>query len=127
MNSEIILRHTHWQLSPLNEAQPIQGEDDLHQCIATILSTRKGSDVLRPTFGSSHFDYLDQPFDIAVPNMVREIFMALSQWEKRIEVQAVKVSGLAPHFHFEIVWVVKDEVARQIYTTYFSQGASHAN
>ncbi len=95
----------------------IQGEDDLHQCIINILSTRKGTDVLRPDFGSDHFDYLDQPFDIAVPNMVREIFVAIDKWEKRVIVQEVLISGEAPHFHFNVKWCVAEDVARQIYTT----------
>ncbi|KMK51947.1 phage baseplate protein [[Actinobacillus] muris] len=110
------IQHTHWQIAPAH-LEAVQGEDDLHQCIATILTTRKGSDVLRPDFGSDHFDYLDQPFDIAVPNMVREIFVAIGKWEKRVIVQNVVINGTAPHFHFRIEWVVAEDVARQIYTT----------
>lgn len=120
MNTQT-LQHTHWQLSP-NEHRPISGEDDLHQCICNILSTRKGSDVLRPDFGSNHFDYLDQPFDIAVPNMVREIFVAIERWEKRVIVQEVLISGEAPHFFFRVQWCVAEDVARQIYTTEVSYG-----
>lgn len=96
-------KHTHWQIAPEN-VEHIQGEDDLHQCIRNILSTRKGSDILRPDFGSDHFDYIDQPYDIAVPNMVREIFVAIDNWEKRVVVQEVKISGIAPHFEFQIEW-----------------------
>lgn len=108
--------HTHWQIAP-TDSKPVQGENDLHQCIYNILSTQKGSDVLRPEFGSNHFDYIDQPFDIAVPNIVREIFVALQKWEKRIEVQAVNVSGIAPNYHFQIHWQVVEDLSRQIYTT----------
>lgn len=115
------LQHTHWQIAPL-DVDSIQGEADLHQCIKHILSTRKGSDVLRPEFGSNHFDYIDQPFDIAVPNMVREIFIAIAQWEKRVIVQKVEISGTAPHFHFHIAWCVAEDVSRQIYATEFANG-----
>lgn len=110
------LQHTHWQIAPVDVEQ-IQGEDDLHQCIRNILSTRKGSDVLRPQFGSAHLDYIDQPYDIALPNIVREIHQAIAQWEKRIVIQQVKVSGIAPHFDLSILWAVKDDIARQIYQT----------
>lgn len=120
MNTSSFL-HTHWQLAPLNE-DSIEGEADLHQCIKTILSTRKGSDVLRPDFGSNHFDYIDQPFDIAVPNMVREMFIAIATWEKRVVVQKVNVIGSAPHFTFQIQWAVADEIVRQIYTTELTHG-----
>lgn len=113
------LRHTHWQIAP-NDIDHIQGEDDLHQCIKNILATRKGSDVLRPEFGSNHFDYLDQPFDIAVPNMVREIFIAIERFEKRVVLQQVYISGQAPHFTFNLQWRIAEALSRQIYTTEFS-------
>ena len=109
-------KHTHWQIPP-DDLTHIQGEEDLHQCIRNILNTRKGQDVLRPDFGSNHFDYIDQPFDMAVPNFVREIFMAIEKWEKRVVVQEVNVSGEAPHFYFVIKWAVAEDVRRQIYST----------
>lgn len=115
MNSQNF-KHTHWQIAP-DGIEHVQGEEDLHQCIRNILSTRKGSDVLRPDFGSDHFDYIDQPYDIAVPNFVREIYIAIEKWEKRVVVQEVHVSGQAPHFNFEIKWSVADDIGRQIYTT----------
>lgn len=110
------VQHTHWQIAP-QHLDSVQGEDDLHQCIRNILSTCKGTDVLRPTFGSNHFDYIDQPFDLAVPNMVREIFLAIAEWEKRVIVQEVNISGTAPHFAFQIVWAVAEDVERAIYST----------
>lgn len=110
------ISHIHWQIPP-NNTLDTQGENDLHQCIYNILSTHKGSDVLRPEFGSNHFDYIDQPFDIAIPNIVREIFIALQKWEKRIEVQKVDVSGTAPQYHLRIYWQVVEDLSRQIYTT----------
>lgn len=116
MNTVNPFQHTHWQLPRFDE-ESVQGEADLHRCIEQILSTRVGSDVLRPDFGSNHFDYIDQPFDVAVPNMVREIFTAISKWEKRVIVQKVNVEGAAPHFTFQIIWVVAEEVERQIYST----------
>ncbi|OOS24646.1 GPW/gp25 family protein [Moraxella pluranimalium] len=112
----INLTHAHWQIAPTG-VSAIQGEDDLHQCVHNILSTRKGSDVLRPNFGSDHFDYIDYPHDVAIPNIVREIHVALTTWEKRIIVQRVSVTGLAPEFHCLIEWAVADDVARQIYKT----------
>ncbi|MCT8721227.1 GPW/gp25 family protein [Glaesserella parasuis] len=115
------LQHTHWQIAP-EGVESIQGEGDLHQCIINILSTRKGSDVLRPDFGSNHFEYIDQPFDIAVPNMVREIFVAIDKWEKRVVVQEVQISGEAPHFFFNVKWYVAEDIERQIYTTEFDYG-----
>ena len=48
------IQHTHWQLAP-TDAATIQGEDDLHQCILNILSTRKGSDIITGEAPEFHF------------------------------------------------------------------------
>lgn len=116
-------QHTHWQIAPHN-LERVEGIEDLHHCITHILATRKGTDILRPGFGSNHFDYLDQPYDLAVPNMVREIFIAIQRFEPRIILQSVNVSGIAPHFTFQLHWAVRDEIERQIYTTELSSYGS---
>lgn len=116
MSTDILT--THWQLAPFNEqANVLQGIEDIHQCIVNILMTQKGSDVLRPEFGSDHFRYIDYPEDIAVPHFVREITTALQRWENRIEVNSVEVSGEAPHFTFTVYWSLTDAVHREIYQT----------
>lgn len=116
MNTNLILS-THWQLAPALNEQAVQGIDDIHQCIANILNTLKGTDILRPEFGSDHFQYIDQPEDIALPNMVREITLALKHWENRIQVESVQISGQAPHFELLINWLPVDEVYRALYQT----------
>lgn len=109
---------THWQLAPTDEQQSIaQGVDDIHLCISNILLTQKGSDVLRPDFGSDHFRYIDQPEDIAIPHMVREITQALKKWEKRIVIDGVQIQGTAPRLAFNIRWSLTDAVYRDIYQT----------
>ena len=120
MNTNQILT-THWQLAPQFENQVVQGIDDIHQCIATILKTLKGTDILRPEFGSDHFQYIDQPEDVALPNMVREITLALKRWETRIEVDSVQISGKAPHFELLIFWTLVDDVYRELYQTQVAQ------
>ena len=81
-----------------------QGADDIDLCIRHILSTRKGSDVLRPDFGSNHFDYLDTPEDVFRPNAVREIVLAVQTWEQRAVVERVLFSGSAPHIQMQVQW-----------------------
>ena len=117
MNTQSTLITTHWQLAPNIENQVVQGIDDIHQCIGHILSTMKGADVLRPEFGSDHFQYIDQPEDVAIPNIVREVTLALQRWEKRINVDSVNVEGTAPHFEFLIFWSLTEDVHREIYAT----------
>lgn len=118
MNTQDSIYSTHWQLSPHDDKSAVvQGIDDIHQCIANILATHKGSDVLRPEFGSDHFRYIDAPEDVAIPNFVREITQALQRWEKRINIEQVLIAGSAPHFTFTVLWALTDAVYPEIHAT----------
>lgn len=106
----------HWQLSQSGSGIT-QGADDIDLCIHNILSTRKGADVLRPDFGSNHFNYLDTPEDVFVPNVVREVVLAIQTWEKRAIVEEVKFEGNAPHITMIVQWHVADDIASNLYQT----------
>ena len=120
-------RSKHWQLAPLEllssggastvSSDVVQGFDDIEQCIFNILSTRKGTDVTRPDFGSNHFDYIDAPEDIFVPNAVREVVLAIQTWEKRAVIDKVVFSGNAPEITMSVHWHAADDVSKEIYTT----------
>ena len=102
MTTQTTPRSRHWQPAPLASGQDIvQDLDDINQCIENILATRKGSDVLRPDFGSNWFDYIDYPEDEFIPNTVREVTFA----------------GHAPHITMTVHWRVADAVAGEIYRT----------
>ena len=109
--------HRHWQLS--HDSTAMTDIDDIHRCIEIILTTKKGSDVLRPTFGSAHLDYLDAPTDILIPNVVREIHLAIQTWEKRAVIKDIYFAGTAPHLTMMIDWQVADSVKGEIYTSEF--------
>lgn len=76
----------HWQpaLQP-SAADPgpngfpdiVENLDDIHQALRIILGTPKGSDPLRPEFGSDLHRYLDYPVDRARPHVVREAVAAI--------------------------------------------------
>ena len=106
----------HWQLSQSGSGIT-QGADDIDLCIHNILSTRKGADVLRPDFGSNHFDYLDTPEDVFIPNVVREVVLAIQTWEKRAVVENVAFEGNAPHITMIVQWRVADDIASNLYQT----------
>lgn len=107
---------THWQLAPGGSGLT-QGADDIDLCIRNILSTRKGADVTRPDFGSNHFDYIDTPEDVFVPNAVREVVLAVQTWEKRAVVENVTFTGNAPHIVMTVHWRVADDVSGEVYRT----------
>ncbi len=106
----------HWQLAPHGHGIT-QGAEDIDLCLHNILSTRKGADVLRCDFGSNHFDYLDTPEDVFVPNVVREVVLAIQTWEKRAIVERVQFEGNAPHTAMIVMWRVADDVSGSLYQT----------
>jgi uncharacterized protein len=85
----------------------VMGVADVDQCIAIILTTPKGTDVLRPTFGTELWKYIDAPINQAGPAVVREVTQSITQWEPRVKVLSVITTPLAgittqPGAHVEI-------------------------
>jgi len=78
------IKAVNWQLSVTELGQVVEGIADIRQCIGTILKTTKGSDPLRPEFGSNIWQYIDKPVTTAVANIAYEILDALTKWETRI-------------------------------------------
>jgi uncharacterized protein len=85
----------------------VMGVDDVDQCIAIILTTPKGSDALRPTFGTDLWKYIDAPIGEAGLAAVREVTQSITQWEPRVRVLSVTTTPLTgvvtqPGAHLEI-------------------------
>lgn len=89
------IRSANWQISAQGVGQIVEGIDDIRQCIQFILTTTKGSDPLRPLFGSDIYRHIDKPVNVAQANISAEILEALELWEKRITVKklAYRISG----------------------------------
>jgi phage baseplate assembly protein W len=81
----------HWQPA-LGGDGFVEDVDDIRQAIAIILRTPRGSDPLRPDFGSRVWLYLDYPIDRARPHVVRETVEAIRRWEPRVSVTRVIVA-----------------------------------
>ena len=65
--------------------------EDITQCVYTILSTVKGSDPLRPDFGSDIYLYLDKPINEMQPMLVYAATEAVQKWEKRIKIKKCRL------------------------------------
>lgn len=81
-----------WSLKLGAIGEVVQGIQDVDQCIRIILTTPKGTDVLRPTFGVDVWLYVDVPINSAVPAIVREVSTAITLWEPRVKVVSVSAS-----------------------------------
>lgn len=75
---------TDWSIRIGNPGEIVTEMDDINQCVAIIITTRKGSDPHRPLFGCDAWKYLDAPASVAIPNVVREVVDSLEAWEARL-------------------------------------------
>jgi len=92
----------------------VEGLNDISQCIQIILTTPKGTDPLRPTFGSDLWQFIDYPINAAIPHMVREVFEAIEIWEPRVNLLSVNIAPVidstaqsGAHLTITSTWQVK--------------------
>ena len=80
------------QVNARGEIALSDGERDIGESIRIILSTQPGERVMRPTFGCRAHELLFEPRDVATETLLRQyVVEALTMWEPRIEILAVKV------------------------------------
>ncbi len=71
----------------------ISGDAHLAQSIADILSTPKGTRVMRRDYGSDLPDLIDQPLNsLTIVDAYQAIASALGQWEPRISVERMEIT-----------------------------------
>jgi phage baseplate assembly protein W len=103
-----------WSLELGSIGGVVQGIRDIDQCLAIILTTPRGSDPLRPTFGADLWRYIDNPISVAIPSIVREVSAAIAMWEPRVAIQSVTVSPASDsgsqsgaHLNVFVTWQLK--------------------
>ena len=68
----------------------------LRQSIGDILTTRRGTRLMRPTYGSRLPELLDHPVnDDTLVEIYAETAQALDEWEPRIRVKRVRLTALS--------------------------------
>lgn len=100
---------TSFQLSTIGVGAIVTGLEDIRQCIDFILRTVKGSDPLRPTFGSDVFDYIDKPLNIAIPNIKKAIFEAIDLWEPRVKIETISHEVKDYDLLFNVTYSITDD------------------
>lgn len=93
---------TNWQLSNQTIGQIAEGIDDIRQCIGIILTNTKGSDPLRPLFGSDIWRFVDNPVNTAVANISAEIIDCIGKWEQRIRIKELVYNIAGNRIDFEL-------------------------
>lgn len=83
------IQSVNWQISRTGFGQIAQGLEDIRQCIFNILTTSRGTDPLRPEFGTLIYQYLDKPVNFAAPKIVSEILDGVRLWEQRVIIRKI--------------------------------------
>lgn len=96
------IKATNWQLSDVMIGQVVEGINDIRQCMGIILTTTKGSDPMRPLFGSDIWQFIDSPINIAVANISAEIIDSIGKWEQRIIIKELTYNINGSRIDFEL-------------------------
>jgi phage baseplate assembly protein W len=79
------------------------------QNVKIILSTIKGSDIHRPTFGSNLYLFIDQPMTaITRGKIMAEIADAIEEWEPRVKIRNVALNKDYERLLISIELEIKD-------------------
>lgn len=73
-----------WQPKLGEPGSVVTDFEDIIQSIKIIVTTPKGSDPLRPTFGSDALHYLDMPVNQGTAPLIADVAMAILAWEPRV-------------------------------------------
>lgn len=109
------IRSADWSLRLGAIGEVVAGIEDVAQCLAIILTTPKGSDPLRPTFGADLWRFVDSPISAALPGIVREARSAIGTWEPRIKVVSITATPVigdsqsGAHLEVTVTWQLKFE------------------
>lgn len=99
-----------WTLSIDGGGAIAEGIEAIRQCIDLIVRTTKGTDPLRPEFGSDVYKYQDQPLNVAIPNMKSAILEAIGIWEHRVSITDITHTiGIPGNIIFNISYTLADK------------------
>lgn len=129
MQDKETIPYQHWSLkvgrmdAATRTLSPHIGEivwavDDLHQSITNLILTPLGAVPTEPEKGCDLQPYIDRSIDIAVPNITRVIWDAITMWEPRIVLQDVQVKEVAfGHLAAEVFWRPVESVLDDLLVT----------
>lgn len=117
------IKTNNWQLSTAGVGVIAQGLADIRQCLDILLRTAKGSDPLRPEFGSDIFKQIGKPLNVAIPNVVKAIIEAAQIWEQRVTIKEVTYQIIdASNVKFLVTYQLVDEELIDLLIIYLNGG-----
>lgn len=87
----------------------VEGIAAIRQRIDLAIRTTKGTDPMRPEFGSFVYKFIDVPVTVAVPNIKAEIIRSLQMWVPEVRVTTIKHAYDSPSNPiFEVTYNLTD-------------------
>jgi phage baseplate assembly protein W len=80
------IKSVNWQMGMGGFGNIAEGLADIKQCIGLIITTSKGSDPLRPEFGTDIYKKIDKPITKVAPEIVSEILTGIQLFEPRVKI-----------------------------------------
>ncbi|MCG2614907.1 hypothetical protein LZZ85_11465 [Terrimonas sp. NA20] len=99
-----------WGISTIGYGVIVEGVAAIRQRMDIAIRTTRGTDPLRPEFGSYVFRFVDAPVNVAVPNIKQQLIEALQMWVPEIQIVSINHSFAAFHNPvFEITYKIVDD------------------
>jgi len=99
-----------WGISTIGYGVIVEGIAAIRQRMDLAIRTTKGTDPMRPEFGSYVYKFVDFPVNVAVPNIKKELLVALQLWVPEIKVTSIRHTFENDYNPiFEITYQVIDE------------------
>lgn len=94
-----------WQPRLGAPGEQVTGLDELEQSLEIVVTTPLNSVPGRPGFGSTLYEFVDDPIDIARPKIIQEVIRAVAANLPRVTVLGVTVLTSEPGtIETEIAW-----------------------
>lgn len=121
------IKSSAWQMSLKAPGLITQGLNDVRQCVQIILTTTKGSDPLRPLFGSDIYLHIDKPTNVAPALICAEILDCLGKWEPRIIIRRLVYEVVGSRIDFFLLSELVDSNETSELLFYIDRQEPHEN
>lgn len=117
--------YLHWQPKRGALGEALFGHLDPLQAVRAVAMTEKGTCPLHPEKCVRLLPWIDQPENIARPNMARELWDAVTTYEPRVVMQGVTFQGVEySHWRALIRVILAGDVDKRIHVVETSIGAA---
>jgi phage baseplate assembly protein W len=103
------LKSNTWVFSVTGVGVVAEGLAAIKQSIEIVLKSTKGTDPLRPLFGSEIYSFIDKPVNVAIPNIKRCMIEAVEMWEPRVKILSIEHKTNIERIEFNINYILVDE------------------